>query len=69
VAREANAGAIRYSSVRDPEHAGAVAVLRPDVFKPTRPTAQSIWLLTVKKERVTWQRERESLEFDAAAWA
>jgi hypothetical protein len=69
VAREANAGAIRYSSVRDPEHAGAVAVLRPDAFKPPRPTAQSIWLLTVKKERVIWQRERESLEFDAADWA
>jgi hypothetical protein len=69
VAREAGAGAIRYASVRDPEHAGAVAVLRPEAFKPTRPSAQSIWLLTVKKERVTWQRERESLEFDAAGWA
>ena len=69
VAREANAGAIRYASVRDPEHAGAVAVLRPEAFKPTRPTAQSIWLLTVKQERVTWQRERETLEFAAADWA
>ena len=69
VAREANAGAIRYASVRDPEHGGAVAVLRPEAFKPTRPTAQSIWLLTVKTARVTWQRERESLEFDAADWA
>jgi hypothetical protein len=46
-----------------------VAVLRPDAFKPTRPAAQSIWLLTVKKARVTWQRERETLEFDAADWS
>ncbi len=68
VAREAGTGAIRYASVRDPEHGGAVAVLRPEVFKPTRPTAQAIWLLTVKKERVTWQREREALEFSAGLW-
>jgi hypothetical protein len=68
VAREANAGAIRYSSVRDPEHGGAVAVLRPDAFKPARPIEQSTWFLTVKKERVTWQREREALEFSAESW-
>ena len=68
VAREANLGAIRYASVRDPEHGGAVAVLRPETFKPTRPTEQTIWLLTVKKERVIWQRERETLEFTADLW-
>ncbi len=69
VARAANAGAIRYASVRDPEHKGAVAVLRPDAFKPTRPNEQATWFLTVKKERVTWQRESEALEFGAELWA
>jgi hypothetical protein len=68
LAREAPTGAIRYASVRDPEHAGAVAVLRPDAFKPSRPIEQTTWLLTVRKERVTWQREREVLEFDAELW-
>jgi hypothetical protein len=68
VAREADVGAIRYESVRDPEHAGAVAVLRADAFKPLRPIEQTTWFLTVKRERVTWQRENEVLEFDAAQW-
>jgi hypothetical protein len=68
VARGADMVAIRYASVRDPEHGGAVAVLRPEAFKPAQPTGQSIWLLTVKKERVTWQREREALEFSADRW-
>ena len=68
VAREADVGAIRYESVRDPEHAGAVAVLHADAFKPLRPIEQTTWFLTVKRERVTWQRENEVLEFDAAQW-
>lgn len=69
IARQANTGAIRYASVRDPEHAGAVAVLRPDAFKPTRPTEQATWFLTVKQQRVIWQREGEALEFSAELWA
>ena len=68
VAREANVGAIRYESVRDPEHGGAVAVLRADAFKPLRPIEQTTWFLTVKRERVTWQRDEEVLEFDVAEW-
>ena len=68
VAREANVGAIRYASVRDPEHAGAVAVLHAAAFKPVRPIEQVTWFLTVRRERVTWQREKEVLEFDATDW-
>jgi hypothetical protein len=68
VAREARVDAIRYESVRDPQHAGAVAVLRPSCFKPRRPLEQSAWLLTVRREAAIWQREGESDEFTAADW-
>ena len=67
VARLANVDAIRYESVRDPEHGAAVAVLRP-CFRPRRPLEQHTWFLTVRRERVTWQREGETFEFDAGAW-
>ncbi len=68
VAREANVDAIRYESVRDPEHAGAVAVLRPTCFKPRKPLEQRIWLLTVRREAAIWQREAQSYEFLAKDW-
>ena len=67
-AREANIDAIRYESVRDPEHGAAVAVLRP-CFKPRTPLAQETWLLTVRRTAVVWQREGESFEFDAGGWS
>jgi hypothetical protein len=67
LAREAHIDAIRYESVRDPEHGGAVAVLRP-CFKPSKPLEQRIWLLTVRREGATWQREGASFEFSAAEW-
>jgi hypothetical protein len=67
-AREANVDAIRYESVRDPEHAGAVAVLRPACFKPRQPLEQRIWLLTVRREAAIWQREAQSIEFTAKNW-
>jgi RES domain len=68
VAREANVDAIRYESVRDPEHAGAVAVLQPACFKPRQPLDQRVWLLTVRPEAAIWQREGASLEFLAKDW-
>jgi hypothetical protein len=67
VARQANIDAIRYESVRDPEHGAAVAVLRP-CFKPRKPLEQHTWLLTVRRGAVVWQREGETFEFDARAW-
>jgi hypothetical protein len=68
VARQANVDAIRYESVRDPEHGGAVAVLRPACFKPRKPLEQRIWLLTVRPEAAIWQREGQSHEFLAKNW-
>jgi hypothetical protein len=68
VARQANVDAIRYESVRDPEHGGAVAVLRPCCFKPRKPLEQRIWLLTVRAEAAIWQREGQSHEFLAKNW-
>ena len=67
VARLANIDAIRYESVRDPEHGAAVAVLRP-CFRPRRPLEQHTWFLTVRRERVAWQREGETFEFGADGW-
>jgi hypothetical protein len=68
VARQAGVDAIRYESVRDPGHAGAVAVLSPTCFKPRQPLEQRIWLLTVRPEAAIWQREGQSLEFLAKDW-
>jgi RES domain len=68
VARHANVDAIRYESVRDPEHGGAVAVLWPACFKPRQPWDQRIWLLTVRREAAIWQREAQSHEFLAKNW-
>ena len=62
VAREANVDAIRYESVRDPQHGAAVAVLRP-CFKPRTPLEQHTWFLTVRRSAVIWQHESESFEF------
>jgi hypothetical protein len=68
VAREAGVDAIRYESVRDPNHGGAVAVLTPACFKPHKPLEQHTWFLSVRREAAIWQREGESFEFAAAAW-
>ena len=68
VARQAIIDAIRYESVRDPEHGAAVAVLRPSCFKPRKPLEQRTWFLTVRRAAVIWQREGETFEFDAHAW-
>jgi hypothetical protein len=67
-ARRADVDAIRYESVRDPQHGGAVAVLRPGCFKPRRPLEQRIWLLTVRSDAAIWQREGQSDDFPAKIW-
>jgi RES domain len=68
IAREADIDAIRYESVRDPEHGSAVAVLNPRCFRPQKPLAQETWFLTVRRELAVWQREGESFQFDARLW-
>ncbi|MGO9931557.1 MAG: RES family NAD+ phosphorylase [Steroidobacteraceae bacterium] len=65
--RQSNINAIRYESVRDPQHGGAVAVLRP-CFKPRKPLEQRVWLLTVRREAAIWQRDADSYEFSAHEW-
>lgn len=67
-ARAAGVEAIRYESVRDPQHAPAVAVLSPAVFRPPRPTEQQTWLLTVRAEAVTWHRDQDAFEFPTRPW-
>ncbi len=67
-ARQAGVDAIRYESVRDPQHGGAVAVLRPACFKPRRPLEQQTWFLTVRRDRVAWHREGQTFEFDTNDW-
>ena len=68
VARAARVDAIRYESVRDPQHGTAVAVLAPGAFKPRRPLESHTWFLTVRPEVVIWQRDGASFEFDARLW-
>ncbi len=68
LARQGPIDAIRYESVRDPEHGAAVAVLDPRCFKPRKPLEQGTWFLTVRPEAAIWQREGETYEFDAAPW-
>jgi RES domain len=68
LAREANVDAIRYESVRDPQHGAAVAVLTPRCFKPRKPVEQGTWFLTVRRAAVIWQSDGETFEFDAQEW-
>ena len=67
-ARLAAVDAIRYESVRDPEHGAAVAVLQPSCFKPHKPLEQQTWFLTVRRSAVVWQREGRTFEFEADDW-
>jgi hypothetical protein len=68
VARQAGIDAVRYESVRDPQHGGAVAVLQAAAFKPRVPLEQQTWFLTVRRDSVAWQREGQAFEFDAQSW-
>lgn len=72
VARAAGVGAIRYESVRDPEHGGCAAVLDWRAFSRSAPTDAQTWILSVTRERVVWQRSdarrREAFEFSAQAF-
>jgi len=72
IAREARVGLIRYASVRDPGHGVCAAVLSPRAFDPPQPLATTTWMLTVRRERVIWQRDdlqqRDSFEFESAMW-
>ena len=72
-AREARIGAIRYESVRDPQHAACCALLAPSAFASPNPLEQQTWMLSVARDRVIWQRTHslraEEHEFAAAQWS
>lgn len=72
VAREADIGAIRYESVRDPQHGGCCAVMTPAAFAKTSPLEQQTWMLSVTRDSVVWQRTHalamEEHEFRADSW-
>lgn len=75
VAREAQIGAIRYTSVRDPDGTGVcTAVLRLDAFSgaPDETAAQS-WAIAVQRDRVIWRRQspfvKEEFVFEMEAAA
>lgn len=56
-AREAGVRLIRYASVRDPEHAGCVAVLDCRAFAGGRGiTGRQTWFLSATGARATWLR-------------
>jgi len=71
-ARGADVGAIRYESVRDPEHARCCAVLSPAAFVSPVPLEQQTWMLSVTRTAVIWQRTHvlsvEAHEFPTQAW-
>jgi hypothetical protein len=72
VARETGIGLIRYTSVRDPAHGACMAILSARAFAEPDPLLTSMWMLTVRRDRVIWQRhdllQRESFEFEATQW-
>jgi hypothetical protein len=71
IARQAEVSIIRYASVRDP---GGLchAVLEPGAFCANAPFTTTTWMLTVRRDRVIWQRDdlmqREQYEFEASRW-
>jgi RES domain-containing protein len=72
-ARGAGVGAIRYESVRDPQHGGCCAVLAWDAFARPAPVEQQTWMLLVARERVVWQRtgalRADAHEFPSSGWS
>lgn len=70
-ARVAGIEAIRYHSVRDPNHGANLAVLAPGVLQAPRPDHFETWHLFLRAAAVQAVREmpRLTLEIPFAAWA
>jgi hypothetical protein len=71
-AREAGIEAIRYESVRDPEHAACAALLTPRVFGRAAPHGSQTWFIAAARERVRCQPDANteaSFEFTRAQLA
>ena len=71
-AREAGVGAIRYESVRDPQHGGCCAVLRGTRLRGRRRWSSRRGCCRSSRERVVWQRTGalrvDEHEFAADGW-
>lgn len=65
-AREHEVDVIRYESVRDPEHGGCVAVLRPAALQPKKPVAREVWLFVITANGVIWEYEGSRFAFQFA---
>lgn len=57
---------ICYESVRDPEHGGCVAVLRPAALQPKKPVAREVWLFVITANGVIWEYEGSRFAFQFA---
>jgi hypothetical protein len=66
VAREADVHAIRYESVRDPEHAACVVLLTPSGFARVSPRQQQTWFLAAARTHVRCVRDGDGWEFTRA---
>jgi hypothetical protein len=71
VVRQLSAGAIRYQSVRDPQHGMCTAVLAPQAFI-SNVLVEQTWRLSVTHDYVQWRRDSvlfpESFEFACRIW-
>jgi hypothetical protein len=69
-ARNAGIGAIRYESVRDPEHGECIAVLTPRAFAAQKPESTTqTWVLTISTEEAIWMRQDyDSFSFRTDFW-
>lgn len=66
VGRASGADMIRYESVRDPEHAACVVLLRPSAFTRPSPRQQQTWFLAAARTHVRCLRDGEGWEFTRA---
>lgn len=69
VVRDAQFGAIKYKSVRDPNPAWCIAVLTPQAFAKRTPNPlMQTWWLAVHQDAVNWRRDKESMSFSFEGW-
>lgn len=69
LARSVDLGCIIYKSVRSPQPAWCVAVLKPEAFAQNKPKPETqTWWLAVAQHEVIWRRDYQSMTFNPAIW-
>lgn len=70
-AREASIEAIRYESLRAPEHGANLALLSPAALAANAPAARETWWILLRHDRVDAVREmpKAALSFAFSVWA